>query len=96
MSSAAAAGAGAAAHAARIQAIRSLGVVVTVDAANFLEILASQEDPIVVTSQWRWFKTHYYYLTTYRGLTFYCDSYSELPLPEDAEIIAAKSLGVPV
>ncbi len=64
---------GAAAAAAVIaQAIRAMGVIVRIEPNEFERILARQDSPLVVTAQGGIFSTTYQYLTSYKGLAFFC------------------------
>ena len=91
-----AAGAAAAAQA-LVRATRAMGVVVRVEPQAFLIILGRQSSPLVVTGRrFVIFSGHtHQYLTNYRGIFFYTESKSELPLPDDTEMIAAKSIWIP-
>ena len=96
MSGGAVAGAGgAAAVAAIIQAIRASGVVVRVEAGEFGTVLSMAEAPLVVAAPTGWRGRKFAYLTSYKGLAFYCISGSALPLPEHVELVAAKRIWVP-
>ena len=86
----------AAAHAAAMaNAIKTSGVVVRVEAQDFLIILKREKEPLVVTGQGGVFKTHYQYLTSYKGLAFFTTSPSPLVLPRSVEIISAKKINIP-
>jgi hypothetical protein len=85
----------AAAAAAAANAIKATGVVVRVEPAAFLAILARAEAPLVVTGQGGLFTTHYQYLTSYKGLAFFTRSPEELALPRGAEVVRAESISIP-
>jgi hypothetical protein len=87
--------AGAAAEAARIQAIKASGAIVKLEARELARLLQRQENPLVVCAEGGVFTTRYHYITSYRGLAFYAKSSEPLRLPEDAEIVRAKRVGVP-
>lgn len=87
--------AGAAAQAAMLNAVKASGVVVKVEAADFLAILRRMDTPLVVTGQGGVFRKHVQYLTSYRGLAFFTTSPTPLVLPGRVEIVAAKSIKVP-
>ncbi len=87
-----AAGAGAAAIA---QAIKASGVLVRVEPHEFPNILARQNEPLVVTATGGLFKTNYQYLTSYKGLAFFTKSPDPLYLPSGTETVAAKSIYIP-
>jgi hypothetical protein len=85
-----------AAHAAAIaNAIKASGVVVRVDAANFLAILKRADAPLVVTGRGGIFRKHFRYLTSYKGLAFFTKSSDELVLPSRVEIVQARSIAIP-
>jgi hypothetical protein len=86
---------GAAAHAAIANAIKASGVVVRVDAANFLAVLKRLDAPLVVTSYGGVFKKEHKYLTSYKGLAFFTKSPTSLVLPSRVEVIEAKSISIP-
>ncbi len=86
----------AAAHAAAIaQAIKASGVVVRVEAADFLHILNRQDEPIVVRARGGFFQASWRYLTTYKGLAFFAESTDPLPLPGRAQVIDARKIWIP-
>ena len=89
------AGGAAAAQAAMINAVRSFGVVVTVEPNEFEEIVSRQESPLVVTSTGGFFSTEFRYLMSYKGLTFFTKSPTPLSLPDDVEFVLAKKLLLP-
>jgi hypothetical protein len=90
-----AAGAGAAAAAAIANAVKASGAIVQLEPEEFLKILARAKDPIVVTAEGGFFKTKYQYLTSYKGLDFYCNSNEVLPLPGSVELITAGKIWIP-
>ena len=92
----AAAGAAAAAvMAAQVNAIKASGVVVRVEPAEFLALLARAEAPLVVTAEGGLFTPSYQYLTSYKGLAFFAKSSDALALPPNAEVIRAESIAIP-
>ncbi len=93
--SAAAAGAAGAAAAAAIEAIRSNGVIVRVEPANFADILARSPAPLIVHATGGLISTNYQYLTSYKGLAFFTKSPTPLALPPSAEIVNAKAIYLP-
>ncbi len=86
-----------AAHQAAIaNAIKASGVVVRVDAGDFLRILKQNEEvPLVVVGRGGVFKKHHAYLTSYKGLAFYATSDAPIVLPPRVETIAAKKISIP-
>ena len=98
---AAAASSGAAAqqHQMMVNAVRSWGPIVKIEADGFLKILKNSEEiepnPLVVTATGAWFSTTYSYLTSYKGLYFYTKSSYPLSLPSQAEVISVDKIWVP-
>jgi hypothetical protein len=91
-----AAAASAAAHIAEVaNAIKACGTVVRLEPKEFLRILALQENPLIVRTVGGFFSVSYRYLTSYRGLAFYCKSPTELRLPAEAELINAGTMSIP-
>jgi hypothetical protein len=87
---------GAAVHAAIANAIKASGVVVRVDAADFLAVLRrAADEPLVIVSYGGVFKKNYKYLTSYKGLAFFTKSPTPLVLPPRVEVIQAKSISIP-
>lgn len=86
----------AAAHAvAMANAIKASGVVVRVEAQDFLIILKKEKEPLVVTGLGGLFSKHHQYLTSYKGLAFFTTSPAPLVLPRSVEIISAKKISIP-
>jgi hypothetical protein len=87
---------GAAAAAAAIaNAIKASGVLIQVDAEDFLQIVYQQEAPLVVVAPPAFFSPKHKYLTSYKGLAFHAKSAVPLELPEDAELVTARSIHIP-
>lgn len=85
-----------AAHAAAIaQAIKASGVLIRVEAGEFLRIVKKQEEPLVVFAPAGFFQRGWRYLTSYKGLAFHTKSADALPLPPRAEIVEARSISIP-
>ena len=94
MSAAAAAGA-AQQQANLINAVRSFGVVCTVEQDEFMTLVSHQECPLVLTSVGGIFTTEYRYLTSYKGIAFFCKTPYQLQIPDTAETVQVKNLVVP-
>jgi hypothetical protein len=77
------------------QAIKASGVVVRLEPAEFLNVLAKQQEPLVVCAAGGFLSTSYQYLFGYKGLAFYTKSPEPLPLPSGAELVTAKSIWIP-
>ncbi len=94
----AAAAAAAGAAAALIEAKQVYGATIWVGIEQFLNLLARQEEPLVVfhESPGLFMKqTSYWYLTSYKGFVFYTSAYNLLQLPERAEVITTPKLWLP-
>lgn len=89
-----AAGAGAAAYAAMINAVKASGTIVEVEPDEFLNILSRSPDPLVVYSP-AGFMVKFKYITSYKGLCFYTKTPTELPLPGNIELVSVKKIWVP-
>ena len=89
------AGGAAAAAAAIAQAIRASGVIVRVEPIEFMRILERQDAPLVVTAVGRiFFTTQYQFLTSYKGLAFFTQWPTPLPLPSGCEVVTAKKIWI--
>ena len=83
--------AGAAAAAAAIaKAIKASGAIVRLEPPDFLSIVSKSKSPLVVVIDGGLLKKNHQYLSSYKGLIFFTKSPELLPLPSDAEVIAAK------
>ena len=90
-----AAASGAAAAAAIAEAIKASGTIVKVEPDVFAALVARAQSPLVVAAPGGFFAKKYRYLTSYKGLAFTTDSDTALPLPPEAEIIAAAKIWLP-
>lgn len=88
-------GAGAAAHAAIVNAIKASGVIVTVRPDDFLGVVSRIDEPLVVAAQGGVFRKRYQYLTSYKGLAFFTRSPVPLMLPRQVETVLAERLWIP-
>jgi hypothetical protein len=87
---------GAAAAAAIAQAIKASGAIVRMEPNDFLQIVHRVEDPLVVMATSKLFgRTSYKYLTSYKGLTFYTKSASQLALGGGVEVVFAEQIWIP-
>ncbi len=86
----------AAAHAAAVNAQKSFGTIVTLDPQEFLNLLAREEDFLVVHAVHAgFFSTKYKYLTSYKGLAFFCQASEPIDLPDGIDLMQAESIAVP-
>jgi hypothetical protein len=84
-----------AALAAMIEASRASGTIVQVELPAFLWVLEQQEAPLVVYAVGGFFKKHFKYLTSYKGLCFFAKLPNRLDLPPNAQVVLAKTIWVP-
>src|SRR5439155_21221282 len=75
-----------------IQASRTL---VRLEPKDFSSILHKQDAPLVVRARGGFFRTRWYYLTSYKGLAFFALCDEPLPLPGRAEVIDARKIWAP-
>jgi hypothetical protein len=93
---AASGGATAAAAAAAIaNAIKASGAIVKLDASEFKKILDKAENPLVVYAEGGFFGTNYQYLTSYKGLFFFCKTGEPIHLPGTVETVMCKKIWIP-
>ncbi len=85
----------AAAAAAVANAVKASGAVVRVKPEDFQKILARQDEPLIVRAEGGFFGPAYKYLTSYRGLAFFCKSSQELRLPARTQLINAEKMSMP-
>lgn len=83
----------AAAH--RMHAVRAYGMIVKLNAEEFLRLIERQTAPLIVHSAGKFLFVRHKYLTTYKGLAFNTSSSEPLPLPGDAEVIEANAIWMP-
>ncbi len=88
-------GAIAAVQAAIAEAIKASGAIVRVEPGDFLAFVERQEEPLVIHATGGVFKTHYQYLTSYKGLAFYTKSDAALQLPGTIELVMARKIWIP-
>ena len=88
-------GAAGAAAVAIAEATKASGVIVRVNADDWLTIVDQNDEPIVVHAHGGFFRKHHQYLTSYRGLAFFAKSDVPLELPEHCQVVEAKSIWVP-
>jgi hypothetical protein len=81
--------------AALLQAINASGVIVRMNAPDFVAVLRRMEAPLVVHAAGGFFSTKHKYLTSYKGLAFYAVLKAPLDLPAGTEVIEAEKIWVP-
>ena len=77
-----------------MNASKAMGSIVTVEPAEFLDILGKTEKPLVVHSP-SGFMTKNKYITSYKGLVFFTKTKDEILIPAAVEIINAKKISIP-
>jgi len=78
-----------------INAVKAFGVVVRIDAPEFLALLERSESPLVVVGHGGTFRKHHRYLHAYKGFAFFTRSPMPLALPAHAEIVTVQSISIP-
>jgi hypothetical protein len=86
---------GAAAAVAIAEAIKASGTIVRVEPAAFLSVLERSETPLVVMAEGGLIKKNHQYLSSYKGLAFFCKTDRPLELPGDAEVVIAQKIWIP-
>lgn len=85
----------AAATAATANALKAFGTIIYVEPDEFLKILSFQKDPLIVQARGGFLSKSFRYLTSYKGLAFFCKSRTELNLPVESKRIPAKKIMIP-
>ena len=86
------------AHAAQVaiaNAIKASGVLVRLEAGDFMTILKRIDEPLVVAGMGGVFRKHFQYLTSYKGLAFFTKSETQLLFPSRVEMVRAKKIWIP-
>lgn len=90
-----AAAAGAAAAAAIAQATKASGAIIKMDPAEFKKILNKAESPLVAHAVGGFWGKNYQYLTSYKGLFFFCKSKEPVVLPGTVEVVMCEKIWIP-
>ena len=77
-----------------MNASKAMGSIVTVEPAEFLDILKKTEKPLLVHSP-SGFMTKNKYITSYKGLVFFTKTKDELLIGASVEIVNAKKISIP-
>lgn len=72
------------------------GVFVKLQPEDFQNLLSRNEGLAVVATSTTFFGTTYTYVTSYKGLVFYCKTKSQLSISSRHETIVAQSISLPV
>lgn len=96
MSTAGAGAAGAAGYyAAMANAVKAIGSIIKLDPEEFQRVLVLADNPLVVIASGGVFSKWHKYVFSFKGLTFYSKSNTELILPGGAQIIKARKISIP-
>jgi len=98
MNAGAAAGASGGAEAAAVvaQAIKASGVLVRVEAEDFVNLLLLEERPLVVVAEGRWWSGYRHrHMAGLRGLAFIADTDAPIPLPDHVDVVPAGRIWIP-
>ena len=88
-------GAGAAAAAAGIRAIKASGAIVRVSPEDFQSLLTRNTQGLVVHRAGWLFGTSHMYLMGYQGLAFYTKANDELRVPSTCMVVEASRIWMP-
>ena len=88
-------GYGAAAAGAIANAIKASGAIIRIDPGEFVKILNRADKPLVAFAIGGLFNKNYQYLTSFKGLFFYCRAAEPVRLPGSAEVIKCQKIWVP-
>ncbi len=77
------------------KAIKASGAIVQLTSDEFQKVLEKMESPLVVITEGGFFSPKYQYLTSYKGLIFYCKSKTPLDLPNESEVIRSRKIWIP-
>jgi hypothetical protein len=78
-----------------IQAIRTMGIIIRLEPADWSELVWRREEPLVVHSIFWFFGAQHRYMLPYKGLIFYAVSRTAIDLPEDVELVEAGRIWIP-
>ncbi len=77
-------------------ALRVNGAFVRLSPEDFQNLLNRSEDLIVVTSKTGIFNNTYLFLTSYKGLIFYCKNKEQISIPSKHEKLHSESITLPI
>lgn len=78
------------------QPVKMNGVFVRLSPEDFQTLLNRNEGLAVVTASTSFFGTSYTYVTSHKGLVFYCKTKSQLSVSGKHETFQAQSVSLPV
>lgn len=76
-------------------AVKASGAIVKVESADFETIVNKMKDPLVVLARGGLFSKSFQYLTSYKGLFFYCKASNPIQLPPGVEVVSSKNIWIP-
>jgi len=76
-------------------AVKACGTLIHVEPNEFIKVLTFQKNPLIVRTKGGFISTSYKYLTSYKGLAFFCKSRTELHLPAESQLIHANKMAIP-
>lgn len=77
------------------QVIKASGAIVQIDPREFERIVRQAGDPVVVHARTGVFSKKNQYLTSYKGLIFYCVTEEALHFGSSIEVLEAKRMWMP-
>lgn len=83
-------------HHAQHNALKMSGVFVKLDRSDFQNLLNRNENLAVVVYESNFFGTKFTYITSHKGLAFFCKTKEALSVPGRHEVFNAKSITLPV
>jgi hypothetical protein len=78
------------------QPVKMNGVFVRLAPEDFQNLLNRNEGLAVVTTSTTFFGTTFTYVTSYKGLVFYCKTKAQLSIASRHETIVAQAISLPV
>ena len=66
-----------------------------VEPSEFRKVLQLGGELVVVTASGGFFSAAFQYLTSYKGLAFFCKSDEPITLPRECEVITARKIWIP-
>lgn len=77
-------------------ALKMNGVFVKLDRSDFQNLINRNDNLAVVVYQSNFFGTTFTYVTSHKGLAFFCKTKEPLSLPGKHEVFNASSISLPV
>lgn len=83
-------------HTQNQQILKMNGVFARITPEDFQNLMSRNEGLMIVASKAGLFKNQYQYLTSYKGLIFYCKGSEKLSVPGKHESIYSESVTLPM